>query len=100
MREITQKEFYQVGFYTFIVVAFCMIANFFIFYEINNVFAKISQIATLIFDIALILLFKRMLGEAERAENMLKLMEAQINEKSDVKDIVKKIKNLKEVQKQ
>lgn len=99
--EFTQKQFYQVGMYSFIVVAICMIANFLIFYEVNNIFSKISQIATIIFNFALVLFFRKLLDDVVRSEEMIKLMQAQINENTDVKDIVTNLKkSKKEVHKQ
>jgi len=62
---IDMETFYKVGIGAFSVIFLMGLINFFIFFQTANIFSKISSIAQLIFNIALILVFRMLLGTVE-----------------------------------
>jgi len=58
---INPITFYKIGIFCFSTTAICTFANFFVYWGIWNIFSKILNIATLIFNLALVGLFNYLL---------------------------------------
>jgi len=85
MIEITPKRLYQIGFYCFFIVALMGVINFIVYFQVNNIFSKISSFASLIFNFALAFFFKYMLS-----------LEPQIEEgeaTDDINQLIKEVSN-------
>ena len=66
--EIKMSTFYKVGIACFSIIFLMGLINFAIYFNVNNVFSKISSLATLVFNFVLILVFKTLLGSVAQAE--------------------------------
>lgn len=60
--EITPSRFYRIGMWSFVVIAMAKIANFFLFWGINNFWDKMGSLAGIIFNLVIIGFFKYLLS--------------------------------------
>jgi len=47
---IDTKLFFKTGIFTFLIIGLCDFANFFIFFETNNIYSKVGTLARVFFD--------------------------------------------------
>lgn len=59
--EINTRTFYKVGVWCFLIIFLMGLLNFFIYFPITNIFSKISQVANLVFQGALVGFFRYLL---------------------------------------
>jgi Ca2+/Na+ antiporter len=85
--EIDTRLFFKIGIVVYIIIGLCAIANFFIFFALNNIWSNISQIAGIAFNITLVLFFIFLL------KNTPKTAEEGYRELDHIEDIVKEFKN-------
>lgn len=92
--KINMSQFYLTGIVCFAIIGVMNLTNFFIFYEINNVFGRISSFFGVVFNFALVLFFNYLRGMSGDPEYSEEYASEDINQ--IIKDISKgKKKNVK-----
>lgn len=83
--EISIETFYKVGMFSFTIIALMAIINFYLYWSVNNLFSKISGIASIIFDIALVFMFNYL-------RNMSNPEIETVAESEDIDEIMKQLR--------
>jgi hypothetical protein len=81
--QINPKQFYTIGIVSFAIIGLMNLVNFFIFWGINNIFAKISSVFMILFNFSLVLFFNYLRN--------LEPIEETITESDDINEIIKKM---------
>jgi|TARA_Y100000310_G_scaffold67362_1_gene62685 hypothetical protein len=82
--EITMTQFYITGIISFLVIGVMNSINFWIFWPVNNVFARVAGFMGIVFNIALVLFFNYLRGlEPKFTEDVAS---------DDINEIIKSIK--------
>lgn len=83
--EITPKQLYVIGIFCFSIAGLANLVNFFIFFGQTNIFSKIATLGGIIFNFALVGLFKYLLS-----------LEPKITDEvasDDIDEIIKEVTN-------